>query len=227
MSNVRPTPWDVSGLLRSSQTTKPRKLVNAYVVSSPVIGTNTNDTVFEMLVDSGPTGYYLTNKLILGLQNQMNDCQKLTEIHKIVTVGHHSLEGIDMGMIKGTVIDQDGKQHHLKLSGTIVPGPGHHLFSVLKRLRDNNRLYSFSLKLNANDKKRVLRAEPFDVWHRRMRHISARSLEILNMVEGNGLSCCGDGLAYDVCTIARVRNRLTQRALCTTQCFPFGSSSLT
>ena len=35
-----------------------------YVASSPVIGTNTNDTVLEMLVDSGSTGHYLDLSLI-------------------------------------------------------------------------------------------------------------------------------------------------------------------
>ena len=34
-----------------------------------------------------------------------------------------------------------------------------------------------------------------------MGHISARSLDILHMIEGSGLSCCGDGLACDAYTI--------------------------
>lgn len=64
-----------------------------------------------------------------------------------------------------------------------------------------NQLYSFSLKLDDNGKDRALRVEAFDFWHCRMGHISVRCLEILSKVEGNGLSCCGDGLACDVCAI--------------------------
>ena len=52
-----------------------------YVASSPVIGTNTNDTVLEMLVDSGSTGHYL-DMLIPRLQNQMKHYQELEETHK-------------------------------------------------------------------------------------------------------------------------------------------------
>ena len=94
---------------------------------------------------------------------------------KIVAAGHHTLQGIGTGTIKGTVTDEDGKQCRLKLSGTIVPGRGLHLFCVfaavnmgavgifdsaeprlemrtgtvpLQQLVDNNQLYSFSLKLD-------------------------------------------------------------------------------
>ena len=67
---------------------------------------------------------YLDSALIPGLQNQTNDNQELEEIRNIVAAGHHILEAIGTGTIKGTVTDQDGKQHHVKLSGTIAPGLG-------------------------------------------------------------------------------------------------------
>ena len=86
-------------------------------------------TVLEMLVESDSTGHYLDSELNTGLQNQMNDHQELEETHKNVAAGNHTLEGIDAGAIKGTVTDQP-KQHHVKFSGIIVPGLGHHLFSV-------------------------------------------------------------------------------------------------
>ena len=73
----------------------------------------------------------------------------------------------------------------------------------LQQLGDDNQTYSFSLNLEENGKDRALRAEAFDLWRRRMGHISARSFEILNKAQGNGLSCCGDGLACDVCAIGK------------------------
>lgn len=118
----------------------------------------------------------------------------------------------------------------MKLLGTNVPGLRQHLFSVslavsmgtvaiidaakprlkmgtgtipLQELGDNNRLYSLSLGLDDNAKDRALRVEALDLWHRGVGHISARSLDILNMVEGSGLSCCGDGLACDACAIGQ------------------------
>ena len=77
-----------------------------------------------MLVDSGSKRRILDRELIPGLQNQMNDCQELRETHEIVAAEHHTLKAIDTGTIKGTGTDQGGKQHHVKLSGTIVPGLG-------------------------------------------------------------------------------------------------------
>ena len=92
--------------------------------------------------------------------------------NKIVTAGHHTLEGIGTGTTNGSVTDQDGNEHRVELLGTIVPGLGQHLFSVsaaasmdavavsdvakprleigtgtipLQRLRDTNQLYFFSL----------------------------------------------------------------------------------
>lgn len=155
----------------------------------------------------------------------MNDYQELKETHKIVAVGQHTPEGIGTGTIQGSVSDQDGKQQQVILSGTIVPGLGQHLFSlsavasmdavaIFDAVKPRkwgrgpfffngaiNQLYSFSLKLDDNGKDRALRVEAFDFWHCRMGHISVRCLEILSKVEGNGLSCCGDGLACDVCAI--------------------------
>ena len=60
----------------------------------------------------------------------MDDYQDLKDALKIVAAGHHTLEGIGTDTTKGTVTNQDGKQHHVKLSGTIVPGFGQHMFSI-------------------------------------------------------------------------------------------------
>ena len=142
------------------------------MASLPVARTNANNTVLDMLVDSGSTGHYLDSDLIPGLQNRMVDYKALDETHEVVTAGHHTLEGIGTGIINGGVTDQDGNEHRVELSGTIVPGIRQHLFSVFavasmdavgvfdaanprleigtgaipfQQLRDTNQPYFFSL----------------------------------------------------------------------------------
>ena len=100
------------------------------MASLPVARTNANNTVLDMLVDSGSTGHYLASDLIPGLQNRMVDYKELDETHKIANVGHHALEGIGTGTISGGVTNQDGNEHHTEFSGTIVPGLGQCLFTV-------------------------------------------------------------------------------------------------
>ena len=98
-----------------------------YVPSSPVIGTDPNDTVLEMLVKIGSTGHYLVSELIPSLQNQINDYQDLEETHKIASA---RLEGIGTRTITGRVIDRDGNEHQVERSGTILPGLGKHQLYV-------------------------------------------------------------------------------------------------
>ena len=88
----------------------------AYMAPSPVIGTDSKDTVLEMLVE---TGHCLVSELAPGLQNRMNDYHEFQETHKIVTA---RLEGIGMGTINDSVTNQDGNEHDVELSGTVVPG---------------------------------------------------------------------------------------------------------
>ena len=77
----------------------------AKVASSPVARTNANNTVLKMMVDSGSTAHYLDSDLIPGLQNRMVDYKELDKTHKIVTAGHHTLEGVGTGTINGSVTD--------------------------------------------------------------------------------------------------------------------------
>ena len=152
--------------------------------------------------------------------------------NKIVTAGHHTLEGIGTGTTNGSVTDQDGNEHHMELSGTNLPRFGQHMLSVsaatsmgivavldtakprLDRNGDNpastarrrHQLYLFSLWLYNEDKYRSLRTETFDPLappHRRMGHINSRSLDILSKVNRNGLNCNGDGTACDACAIGK------------------------
>ena len=58
----------------------------------------------------------------------------------------------------------------------------------LQQLGDTNQIYFFSLRMDNDDKYRFLRAEDFDIWHRRMGDISSRCLEILSKEDGNCLS---------------------------------------
>ena len=58
----------------------------------------------------------------------------------------------------------------------------------LQQLEDTNQIYFFSLRMDNDDKYRFLRAEDFDIWHRRMGDISSRCLEILSKEDGNCLS---------------------------------------
>lgn len=106
------------------------------------------------------------------------DCKGLHETYNITTAGHHNLEGIDTGTIKGGATDQDGNKHHVERSGTTAPGLGQHLFAVpvantgavavfdtakprleirtrtipLQQLGHINQLYFLSLRLDHDDK---------------------------------------------------------------------------
>ena len=53
-----------------------------------------------MLVDSGSREQHLDSELMPGRQNEINDYQELEDTHKIVPVGHDTLEGIGMGHSK-------------------------------------------------------------------------------------------------------------------------------
>ena len=52
-------------------------------------------------------------------------------------------------------------------------------------------------------------------------HISERSVEILNKAEGNGLSCCGDGLACYVCVIGKNTHQARPKSAMYSANFPF------
>ena len=86
---------------------------------------------------------------------------------------------------------------------------------------DNNQLYSFWLKLDTMASTGRSRRKPWTFGAVEWDTCARAVLEILNKVQGNGLSCCGDGLACDVCAIGKsARQAHPKRAIYNAK-FPF------
>ena len=173
----------------------------------------TDGNSITILVDSGASEHYRDIDLHPGLRERMLDYKILKEPHQIITPGEHVIEGIAKGTIIGTFNGQHGEKQQVAFSAIAVPGLGRHLFSPLvasrmgvvtifdsaqprlemgdvtvpmKRLDHDTTFCSVSLELD-NSTNTAIRAESADLWHRRLRYINSRSLDLLRKVEGNGI----------------------------------------
>ena len=113
----------------------------------------------------------------------------------------------------------------------MLPGLGRHLFSVTAaadtsavtnfddkprletdgitlplRLDDYQVLHSFTLDLSNATTGTTLLAKA-DLWHRRLAHVNARSLDVLRKADGNAVSYNGEVSACDVCAIGKSTQR--------------------
>ena len=84
------------------------------------------------------------------------------------------------------------------------------------RLDDYQVLHSFTLDLSNATTGTTLLAKA-DLWHRRLAHVNARSLDVLRKADGNAVSYNGEVSACDVCAIGKStqRNRKLRNAMST------------
>ena len=161
----------------------------------------------------------------------MSDYEILEEPRKITTAGKHQLEGDATGVITGTITDKAGVEQPVKILIVVVPGLGCNLFSALqatlqgaittfaadasrietdsfvlplKHMRGTRDLYSFDLELDTPDLAlQATRIHTADNWHRRMGHINAKGLDLLNKTDGNGMRFVGGVSDCDLCAIGK------------------------
>ena len=195
---------------------------------------------FAIFVDSGASEHYFDGTP--GVTGRLSDYEALKEPRKITTAGTHQLEGDDTGVITGTITDKTGMKQPVKIPIVVVPGLGRNLFSVpqaalqgaittfaadasrietdsfvlpFKQVGGTRDLYWFNLELDTPDLVlQATRIHTADNWHRCMGHINAKSLELLNKADGNGMCFVREVSDCDVCAIGNTPvapNELTRR----------------
>ena len=194
-----------------------------------------SNSLVSVMLDSGASGHYFDDALILGLRYRLDNYQELGIRRYITTAGGHQLEGAGQGLLRGHIIDAQGMQHLIQISVLIVPGLGRYLFSVKQasrngvvsifdtynpRLEANNftlplqeledDLYFFSLDLVSGSSAPELAmqaAATAILWHRRMGHLNRKSPDLLKKVNNNGVSFDGTVPDCDVCAVGKSRQR--------------------
>ena len=154
---------------------------------------------------------------------------RLVEPREITTAGNYRLKGVATGVISGYIIDQTGVRQLVRLPVVVVPGIGRNLFSVpsateqgattmfaleesrietkdftipLQQVGWRRDLYTFNVELGGVYLA-LHAAVNADQWHRRMGRINARSLELLNKTDADGVSFTGGVSPGDVCAIEK------------------------
>lgn len=184
-----------------------------------------------IMVDSGSSGHFFHPLLVPDSQRYVKDCKILEEPHRIYGVGDHQLEGIASGTICGTVIDAHGRKVEVNFKAIVVPDLKRNHFSVNEALKkgvatvfdtvrprlevghvvlplnqnkgDGLHFFTIDLAGKGDVSGVALRAESVSLWHRRVGHITGRSMDILRKVQGNGVEYNGELNACDVCTIGQ------------------------
>lgn len=115
-----------------------------------------------MLVDSGPTERYFDDGLRLRLKDKLLICKKHDIPRNIVTAGRHVPLGTAAGTIVKAITHMNGSKQLMELTGLVVPGLGHHLFSALQANRKilATTIHSRPLWEQASQ-------VPASIWHRR------------------------------------------------------------
>ena len=88
-----------------------------------------------MLVDSGATHNFVDPLLTPWLQEFVTDYSVLSVPHTIVTPGHHLLQGVATGTVRGTISDDGGLERVVSFRAVVVPGMCANLFSVTEAMR--------------------------------------------------------------------------------------------
>ena len=71
------------------------------------------DSTLTMLVDSGATHNFVDLLITPWVQDMMGDYCVLDVPHTIVATGQHVLQGVDTGIVQGTVIDEWARKKFL------------------------------------------------------------------------------------------------------------------
>ena len=195
-----------------------------------------SNSFVSLMVDGGASGHYFDDALIPRLRYRLDNYQELALRRYITTAGGHQLEGAGQGLLRGHIIDAQGVQRLIQISVLIVPGLGRNVFSVKQASRNGvvsifdkynprleannftlplqeleNDLYFVSLGLISERSAPELAKQAVataTLWHRRMKHLNRKSLDLLKKVNSNGVSFDGTVPDCYLCAVAKSRQRV-------------------
>ena len=90
-----------------------------------------NSNLVTLMVDSGASGHYFDDAIILNLKNRLHDYVHLTTPRKSPTTRRALLNGTAEDVLQGLVTDDNGNQIPVRIDIVVVPGIGRNLFSVI------------------------------------------------------------------------------------------------
>ena len=193
-----------------------------------------NSNLATLMVDSVASGHYFDDDTIRDLKHRLQDYVHLTTPRKIFTAGGTMLAGTAEGVLQGLITDENGNQILVRIDIVVVPWIGRSLFSVTTAAKkgiatifdyENPRLegfnvavslqseggdlYSFVLYLSADRygaKGLAMNAVAnVQVWHRRLGHLHAQSLDILRKRDGTGITFVRAVSDCDVCAVGKAQ----------------------
>ena len=189
-----------------------------------------NSNLTTLMVDSGASGHHFNDTVVHDLKHRLQNYVHLATPCKILTAGGAMMDGMAEGVLQGLVNDNYGNQTLVGVDIMVVLGIGRNLFSVMTAAKkglvtifdyenprveefnvtmplrsESGDLYLFVLDLNADRygakelaTNVVANAQ---VWHRRLVHLNAQSLDILQKRDCTVLTFEGAGSESDVCAV--------------------------
>ena len=193
-----------------------------------------NYNLAPLMVDSRASGHYFDDAIIRDLKHRLQDYVHLTTPRKILTAGGAMLDGTPEGVLQGLATNGNGNQIFVRVDIVVVPGIGRNLFSVmtapkkgiatifdyenpkLERFNvtvplqsESGDLYSFVLNLSADRhgaKELAMNAVAnAHVWHRRLGHLYAQSMDIVRKRDGTGIAFDGAVSDCDACAVGKAQ----------------------
>ena len=178
------------------------------------------DNLATLMVDSGASGHYFDDVIIHDLKHRLQDYVHLATPRKILTAGGAMLDGAAEGVLQDLVTDDYGNQILVQIDIVVVSGIGRNLFLVMTAAQkgivtifdyenprlegfnvtvplrsESGDLYSFVLDLSVDRygaKELAMDAVAnAQVWHLRLGHLHAQSLDILRKRDGTGITFGG------------------------------------
>ena len=193
-----------------------------------------NNNLATLIVDSGASGHYFDDTIIRDLKHRLHDYVHLTTPRMILTAGGAMLDGTAEGVLQGPATDDNGNQILVRVDIVVVPGIGYKLFPVMTAAKkgiattfnyenprlerfnvtvplrsESGDLYSFVLDLSADryGAKELARnaVANAQMWHRRLGHLHAQSLDILRKRDGTEIAFEGAVSDCDVCVVGKAQ----------------------
>ena len=175
-----------------------------------------NSNLATLMVDSGTSGHYFDGAIIRNLKHHLQDYVHLATPRTILNAGGAMLKCTAKGVLQGLVTDDNGNQILFQVEIVVVGRIGHNLFSVTKAAKqgmvttfdyenprleifnaavplrsESGDLYSFMLDLSADrygaNELAMKAVANVQVWHWRLGHLHAQSLDILHKQDGTGI----------------------------------------
>ncbi|CAM9978444.1 unnamed protein product, partial [Sphacelaria rigidula] len=199
-----------------------------------------SDTLLSLLVDSGTTDNFVDNFLNPGLLETFPDYTILLNPFQITAAGGHVLNAIASVTVLGKVTDQHGVSHEVSLPSYVVPGLGRHLFSVKNAVTRginvvfdpaNPRLevasFQLPLKQSLHDHGEttntvaMLTTADAELWHRRLGHVSSKTLRTIQGIDGNGVIFTGNLSSCDTCALSKSKQQAHPKTAVYKVCRPY------